>query len=143
MNNRYEGDVVAWATEQASLLRQRAFELLDTDNLAEEIDSVARAERRELGSRLFVLLAHLLKWQMQAERRCNSWLRTIRHQRSRIARALNQMPSLRPLLNDPEWLGDVWEDAVALAHADTGIDAFPDQCPWTPEEALNPAFLPA
>ena len=59
---RYENDIVAWANEQARLLRASRFDLLDLEHLAEEIEDVGRSEQRELANRMAVLLAHPLKW---------------------------------------------------------------------------------
>jgi len=59
---RYEQDVVAWANEQARLLRAKRFDLLDLEHLAEEIEDVGKSEQRELANRMAVLLGHLLKW---------------------------------------------------------------------------------
>ncbi len=67
MGTPYEKDVVAWAWEQAALLRAGKFASIDIEHIAEEIEDVAKTESRELRSRLAVLLAHLLKWQFQPE----------------------------------------------------------------------------
>lgn len=142
MRNLYDDDIAAWATAQAALLRSRQWEALDIDHLAEEIEAVARAEVRELGSRTAVQLAHLLKWQYQPARRGNSCLRTIRSQRRRIVRLLGKMPSLKPVLQDGEWLEDVWEDAVEIAARETGLDDFPQRLPWRLHEVLESDFLP-
>ena len=75
MTNLYEQDIVAWASQQSSLLRAGYFADLDLEHLMEEIDDVGRSERRELASRMAVLLAHLLKWAYQPERRGASWQR--------------------------------------------------------------------
>ncbi len=40
----YEDDVVAWATEQASLLRAGRLDQLDRAHLAEEIEDVGKSE---------------------------------------------------------------------------------------------------
>lgn len=77
MSTRYETDVVAWASEQAKLIRAGRFDLLDLEHIAEEIEDVGRSEQRELANRMAVLLAHLLKWQYQPERRGVSWTRTL------------------------------------------------------------------
>lgn len=69
MGTSYEKDVVAWAKEQAALLRAGQFSALDIEHLAEEIEDVGKSEQRELANRMAVLLAHLLKWQCQPERR--------------------------------------------------------------------------
>lgn len=142
MSNLYEGDVVAWAYEQAALLRSGRLDRIDALNIAEEIEAVARSEKRELASRFAVLLCHLLKWKFQPERRSQSWQRTIRDQRDEIADLLAQMPSMKPLLDDEKWLAHAFNDAVRLASDQTGLDEFPRTCPWTVQQFLNPAFLP-
>ncbi|MBK7953344.1 MAG: DUF29 domain-containing protein [Candidatus Accumulibacter sp.] len=139
----YESDVVAWASEQASLLRAGRLELLDCEHLAHEIDDVGRSEQRELASRMSVLLAHLLKWRYQPERRGASWEKTILAQRKEIAYGLSDAPSLTPKLQETRWLEMVWARAVAQAVGESGLDCFPDACPWAmEEEVLNDGRLP-
>ena len=142
MSKLYDGDVVAWAHEQAALLRSGRFECIDVLNIAEEIEAVAKSEQRELASRFAVLLGHLLKWQFQPGRRSQSWQRTMRDQRRAIMRRLSKMPSLKPLLDDEEWLADAFSDAVGLASEQTGIQEFPETCPWTIQQILDPNFQP-
>ena len=57
---RYDEDVLAWAREQAQLLRSGRYAELDIEHLAGEIEDVGKSEQRELESRMAVLLAHLL-----------------------------------------------------------------------------------
>jgi hypothetical protein len=99
---RYEDDVVAWSTEQARFLREGRLELLDIAHLAEEIEDVGKSEQRELANRMAVLLANWLKWQLQPGRRGASRQVTIRNQRRGIARRLDETPSLRPKLSNPD-----------------------------------------
>ena len=58
----YDRDFYAWANEQAALIRAGRLEEVDLENVAEEIESMGRSERRELINRLAVLLLHVLKW---------------------------------------------------------------------------------
>jgi hypothetical protein len=139
---RYEDDVVAWSAEQARFLREGRLELLDTAHLAEEIEDVGKSEQRELANRMAVLLAHLLKWQMQPVRRGGSWQLTIRNQRRGIARRLDETPSLRPKLSDAVWWAGIWDDATAQAAEETGLSDFPETCPWAPSDVLDPEWLP-
>lgn len=74
MKTSYEADVVAWANEQAALLRAGRFDQLDLANIAEEIEDVGKSEKRELASRISVLLAHLLKWKYQPNLRSSSYM---------------------------------------------------------------------
>jgi hypothetical protein len=50
--NTYDGDIVAWANEQAQLLRAGLFSQLDIQHIAEEIEDVGKSEKRELASRM-------------------------------------------------------------------------------------------
>jgi hypothetical protein len=58
----YDEDVYAWVFEQARFLREGRFDLLDVEHLADEIESVAKEEVRELIERMSVLLSRLLAW---------------------------------------------------------------------------------
>lgn len=144
MSIAYEKDIVAWANEQASFIRAGRFDLLDLENIAEEIEDVGKSEKRELASRMSVLLIHLLKWQYQAIRRGTSWQRTIREQRKIITIELADTPSLKVLLHDENWNFKVWADAVVKASDETSFNSsiFPELCPWTPEQILDQDFFP-
>lgn len=138
----YEEDILAWSNEQASLLRAGRFDLLDIANIASEIEDVGKSEQRELASRMAVLLAHLLKWSCQPERRGSSWQRTIRAQRHAIALRLKRTPSLKAMLREADWWEEIWADAVTAAVAETGLDSFPEDCPWPYAQILAPDWLP-
>ncbi|HSO81353.1 DUF29 domain-containing protein [Thiocapsa sp.] len=138
----YDADIVAWAEQQAHWLRVGALDRLDLEHLAEEIEDVGKSEQRELASRLSLLLAHLLKWTFQPERRGSSWQRTIREQRRAIKARLDRTPSLKAMLRDATWLDEIWADAVADAVGETGLSAFPDDCPWRLTDVLEVDWLP-
>lgn len=142
MGTSYDKDVVAWANEQAALLRAGKLSAIDIEHIAEEIEDVGRSEKRELTSRMAVLLAHLLKWQFQPARRGSSWRRTIDAQREDISYALAESPSLKPLLSNLDFDRLVWKKAVAQAVTETGLDVFPETCPWPMERALDSEFFP-
>ena len=142
MTSLYDKDVLAWSIEQAALLRERRWSALDIENLAEEIEDVGNSVRRELGSRMAVLIAHLLKWQYQPQLRSNSWRRTIKVQRTGIVRRLGKVPSLRSALSDDDWMQDAWEDALLIALKETGLDDVPDLPIWTSAQVLDQSFLP-
>jgi hypothetical protein len=138
----YEEDFYAWTVEQADLLRTGEFSALDIANIAEEIESLGRRDRRELGSRLTVLVAHLLKWQKQPDMRSKSWSATIREQRRQIKKLLEESPSLRPFV--AKALAEVYTDSREDAADETGLAAtgFPAECPFTLDEVLSREFLP-
>jgi Domain of unknown function DUF29 len=140
----YEKDVVLWAQQQAALLRSGQFSKLDVEHVADEIEDVGKTEKRELASRMAVLLAHLLKWRAQPDRRTRSWRSMINEQRKRVALAPEEIPSVRTTLAEPKWRAAVWSDARVIAMTDTGLEgeAFPDEWPWSADQALSPSWLP-
>jgi hypothetical protein len=96
----YEQDFVRWAETQAETLRRAAEDgsnlPLDWYNLAEEIESLGRSQRRELRSRLATIIEHLLKLQFSSavEPRAGS-VETIGRERGDIERLLEDSPSLK------------------------------------------------
>src|SRR5438093_12531420 len=92
----YEQDFYAWTVEQSRLLRSGELSAIDAANIAEEIESMGRSDRRELRSRLAVLVMHLLKWRHQPGARSRSWSATVDEQRLQIEEVLAESPSLRP-----------------------------------------------
>jgi hypothetical protein len=147
MSDLYEDDIVLWSERQGSLLRRRAAGELVNDaefdwpNIAEEIESMGRAEQDQLTNRLAVLLAHLLKWRFQPDRRGSSWRLTILEQRRRSGRIVARNPSLRPRIEGI--LTEAYGDALLIAARETELpeDTFPPVCPWTFEAIMLAAFL--
>ncbi len=137
----YEQDFYAWTQSQVQALACKQISDLDWQNLQEEIETLGRQEYREMVSRLTVLLGHLLKWELQAERRSRSWFLTIREQRRAIRRHLKQNPSLKARL--PEALEEGFEAGVDLALRETSlpIRVFPSVCPYQFDQILQDNFL--
>jgi hypothetical protein len=138
----YESDFYAWTQIQVDLLQTHQWDQLDTGNLIEEIETLGRKERQALRNRLGVLLGHLLKWQFQSQNRSASWLGTIREQRIQIKLLLEDSPSLQPHL--AAVFPAAYELGLALAIRETqlGDRVFPEQCPYTLADSLNPNFFP-
>ena len=142
MSGLYEQDFFAWANTQAALLRSGGLAQADLEHIAEEIESMGKSELRELENRLAVLFLHLLKWQFQPQRRGRSWELTIKEQRRKLKRHLDQNPSLQPRLGQA--MADAYGDAILEAARETDLpeEAFPSACPFTFEQALDDDWLP-
>jgi hypothetical protein len=99
----YDRDFVLWTEEQAAALRSAKDSNLplDWENLAEEIESLGKSDRRELRSQITRILRHLLKLAASptAEPR-GSWRSTIRDARVEIEAVLEDSPSLRREIAD-------------------------------------------
>ena len=138
----YEGDFYLWTEVTASLLQDGKFDEVDIRSLIEEIESMGRSEKRELKSRLIVLLMHLLKWQYQPGKRSESWRSTISEQRICLEALLEDSPSLKQYLLDN--FESCYEKARVKAADETGmrLDIFPIALPFTKEETLSSNYLP-
>ena len=142
MGTAYDDDVAAWALEQVALLKAGHWTLLDVEHIAEEIEDMNLSNRHQIAHRMSILLAHLLKWRFQPDHRGASWESTIHTQRERIGRQIGKMPSLRRLMDDPEWDRDVWRDAVDIAGQEANIGNLPKSRIWTYAQALDDSFFP-
>ena len=140
----YNQDFYAWTQEQAALLREGALHDLDVTNLAEEIESLGKSDRRALGSHLRNLVLHLLKWHGQPAGRYtgSSWRSSIRNARAEIAVLLEDSPRLRREVSGllARWYPLARQDAAD----ETGLllATFPEACPWTAEQILDADFWP-
>lgn len=133
----YEQDEHAWVEQQIALMREGKLDLLDREHLIQYLTEMTIRDRRELRSRITVLLQHLLKVQLQPQRLSRSWVNTIVEQQQEIDTLLNSIPTLRTYL--PELFDPAYRDAVRRAAKETRIpeQRFPQQSPWTLEQALK------
>jgi hypothetical protein len=138
----HDQDFYAWANEQAGLLRAGRLSEADIEHIAEEIESLGKSEKRELVSRLRVLLLHLLKWQFQPSHRSVSWEVSIANNRDQLAVHLDDNPSLRTAI--PAAMTQAYRYASREAASGTGLSkaVFPQSCPWSYEQMMDLDFWP-
>jgi hypothetical protein len=131
----YEPDETAWLEESSRHIRAGRLDCLDYENLASYLEDMARRDRREIQSRLTILVAHLLKWHYQADKRTRSWEQTILTQRFELEGAMTK--TLEQHAHDV--LAKAYRSAVKLAAAQTRCDAttFPVDCPFTVEQIMT------
>ena len=135
-------DFFGWTAQQAALLRAGRFDEIDRDHLAEEIEDMGKSLQRELVSRLTILFIHLLKWQFQPGYRGTSWRYTIEEQRDQLTDHLQDNPSLNQKV--PQSVTRAYKYARTGAARETGLakKTFPEECPWSFEQALDNEFWP-
>lgn len=139
----YETDFYQWTVKQAELLRGEDYAELDIDNLIEEIESMGKSDRREVGSRLTTIMEHMLKLVHEPKSRAkNGWKRTIATQRIELAKLLRDNYTLRSQIAD--FIEDAYSDARQLAAVglDCSVAVFPVVCPWTAGQLQNIDWLP-
>jgi len=137
--NLYNQDFYLWIETTAKLLREGNLESVDFENLIEEIEAIGRKEKRDIRSNLILLLMHLLKYRYQPD---NSWCSTIFEHRDRIEGVLEDSPSLQP------YLEDIWSECYSKARKKASLETglplsnFPESCPFSQGETLDPEYLP-
>ena len=139
-NVLYEQDETAWLEAMSELIRQGRLDEVDFPNLAEYLADMARRDRREVESRLTVLIAHVLKWAHQPDRRAGGWKATVIEQRQE----LEALAGRGVLRNHAEAvLAAAYRKAVERAAAETGLpaEAFPAACPFTLDRLLSADLL--
>jgi hypothetical protein len=133
----YRYDEHEWIAAQVAALTDGNLTRLDRANLVEYLTEMTARDRRELRSRLTVLLHHLLKVQFQPERLTRSWVTTIIEQQSEIRSIIETIPSLG---RQTEIIAAAcFPDAVRRAARETGLPAarLPATSPWTVAAALS------
>jgi len=144
----YDTDFYSWTQDQAAKLRKLQAERvnldLDLENLAEEIESVGKSDRRELHSRLARIVEHLLKlgestlWEPR-----RGWQNSVRAERNSLTSLFKQSPSLRSAA--AEELEDAYEHAARrLQHQliELTMDPLPVTCPYEIDQVLDADWWP-
>lgn len=146
-----EKDFYAWLVAQAQAIREHRLDALDWENIAEELDGMARTEKHALTSFLRNLLAHLLKWAYQTQERelhLSSWRSSIVAARDEIEDVLERSPSLGSEHNLDACIEKAYGRARKYAAAEIGLSdremnrTFPAECPWTFAQFMADGFLP-
>jgi Domain of unknown function DUF29 len=137
----YMADEVAWLDAMIELIDAGQIGDLDFEHLKEYLQDLASRDRKDVKNRSKVLIAHVLKWKFQEERRSNSWRSSVTTQRQALEDEFSESQTLR---NHAEAaLPKVYAQAVEWAADETGLPktSFPPECPWTLEQLLSPEVL--
>jgi len=132
----YLEEETAWLDAMAERIQAGAIDELDFEHLREYLTDMAIRDRREVKSRLVVLLTHVLIWDFQSDHRSRSWMLSIIVQRQELV----DQTSKGVLRNHAlAVLKDAYFDAALRARIETGLDEheFPKQCPYTLQDLLT------
>jgi len=142
LSELYEQDYVRWLFENAALLRAGHLEALALENIAEELEDMARSDVRAVGSHLAVVMLHLLKWQYQPEARSSGRRGSIYNGRTAVQDLLEDSPSLRNRL--PALASRQYPRARFNAANETGLpeSTFPERCAYSIDQLLSTDFWP-
>ena len=149
----YDVDFVAWTEQQAEALRATAHggtnQPLDWENLAEEIESLGKSDRRELRSQIYRVIRHLAKLQFsQATDPRGGWRDLVRDGRKQAALVLADTPSLKPQLDQlvseesPEAINRAVSDLGEFGAVDAAAQRAPHQTRYSVDQVLGDWFPP-
>ncbi len=122
----HERDYSLWLEDVLTKLKARDIDNLDWENLIEEIEALGKSQKREVKSRLDVLLAHLLKRiYVNSAYDNHGWENTIEEQRRQLQLLFEDSPSLM------QYCADVFDDccqyALRQVRKDYPSNEFPEQ----------------
>ena len=150
----YDRDFVAWTEQQAEALRAAAQgganQPLDWENLAEEIESLGKSDRRELRSQIYRIIRHLAKLQFSpAIDPRRGWMESVIDGRVQAELVVADSPSLAPQV------GQIVSDQTAKAlkqaifdlgefgEVDTATQRALRQTRYTADQVLGDWFPPS
>ena len=138
----YKTDFNLWIEQTVKQLKNGQIQDLDIENLIEEVQSMGSNDKREIKSRLIVLIMHLLKYKYQPKKKTKSWTSTIITQRNELELVLENSPSLNPFLK--ENISECYQKARKNAARETKLPltTFPLECPFTPEQIIDSDYFP-
>ncbi|MBW4515925.1 MAG: DUF29 domain-containing protein [Timaviella obliquedivisa GSE-PSE-MK23-08B] len=141
LTSLYEQDILLWSEDTVAKLKAREFDHLDIANLIEEVEALGISQKKELISRLIVLLEHLLKrLYVNSPNDYNGWERTIRAQRGELEVLLGIVLSL-----STRWktsFDKAWSIALKSVRKEYPQIPFPDIWSYdrSPEKMLDRDF---
>lgn len=140
LTDLYEADETAWRDTMADLIRAGQFTDLDYAHLAEYLEDMAKRDRKEVSSRLRILLIHVLKWIYQKKKRTASWQTTVLDQQAELE---DDMEGGVLRKHAEESLEAIFQKARKYAGQQTKLPAatFPAECPWSLDELLAPEVM--
>lgn len=97
----YNRDLQLWIEQTIRQLKNHEFESLDIEHLIEELVDLGKSEKNALRGNLMILLAHLLKLNIQHDVPDSmkvSWYSSVLEHRQRVLNNLADTPSLKSYL---------------------------------------------
>jgi Domain of unknown function DUF29 len=139
-NKLYDRDLQLWISQTIQQLQNHEFESLDIEHLIEELVDFGKSERNTLRSNLKILLAHLLKLQVQhhvPDSMKTSWYSSVVEHRQRVLDNLTDTPSLKSFL--VEAVEKAYPDGRKIAIKEGKLAKFGVR---VPEESEYPLICP-
>ena len=142
INKLYESNYSQWLDETIKNLKSRQLGAIDYDHLIEELEELAKTEKRRVRSLLEQIIRHLLlyqNWHIEKPRNANHWAAEIISFRNQINEELTT--NLRNHL--AENINLIYSNALDYVKAKTKLTNLPEICPYTLDQILDKNWLPS
>lgn len=145
LSELYDRDFYLWVQTTVQLLQERRLDRIDFESLIEEVESMGKREKKELKSRLTILIEHLLKlkyWESEKANNARGWRQTVVEQRRQIQYLLEDSPSLKVLLIEiwTECYGNARKDIIRKYRLEPEL--FPPEARLTLDDILDDDYIP-
>ncbi|MBD2410655.1 hypothetical protein FACHB389_16980 [Nostoc calcicola FACHB-389] len=137
----YESDYLQWLEETIKCLKNRQLADVDYENLIEELENLAKNEKRRVRSLLEQIIRHLLLyqyWDLEKPRNANHWAAEIISFRNQLNEDLSA--NLRNHLEED--FSIIYGNALDYVKAKTKLTNLPELCPYTLEKIFDKNWLP-
>ncbi|MDZ7965670.1 MAG: DUF29 domain-containing protein [Nostoc sp. DedSLP03] len=137
----YESNYLQWLEETIKCLKNRQLADIDYENLIEELEDLAKNEKRRVRSLLEQIIRHLLLyqyWDLEKPRNANHWAAEIISVRNQINEDLST--NIRKHLEDN--FSRIYSNALDYVKAKTNLTNLPESCPYSLEQILDKNWLP-
>lgn len=141
MAARREDDEHLWLQETADYVRNLELPELAEAGLYEYLVEMGNSNRKAIKSQLIRLVMHLLKFRYQPEMASMSWKQSCISARREISLEIDASPSLKPYLLKLLQDDGVYEKAREGAEDETGLEIFPEDNPFSPEQIFDRKFF--
>lgn len=137
----HDRDFNLWTQEMAIAIRNRNISTMDWDNLLDEIEDMAKSDKRALRSYTQRLIEHIFKlkyWKSERDRNQNGWKSEVINFRGEIQNILEDSPSLRNYLED-NYLD--WYRKSFKKYQKDNLFKVPEHQPVELEQILNDGYF--
>jgi hypothetical protein len=136
-----EIDEHQWLEDTAEYVKNLNLPELAESGLYDYLVEMGNSDRKAIKSQLVRLILHLLKFRYQPKMASTSWKQSCISARREISLEIDASPSLKPYLLKLLQDDSVYEKAMEGAEDETGLEIFPEENPFTPEQIMDRKFF--
>ncbi len=139
----YETDYILWLEKNIKAMKDGKLYCVDFEHLIEELETLSATEKRRVKSFLKQLLLHLLiyqYWTTEYNYNAHHWSAEIYNFRDELKDDLKSKILYNYLISE---LDNIYTSASELAKRKSGLNCFPELCPYSFDQILDQNWLPS